>query len=53
MHAKAKQDALFWDAEGGGYYLTPSDTEMPLIVRSKDFMDGLALLSLSLSCLKK
>jgi hypothetical protein len=33
------QDQLFWDAEGG-YFYTPRSPAMPLIVRTKDFMDG-------------
>jgi uncharacterized protein YyaL (SSP411 family) len=35
-----KQDELFWDAAGGGYFYTPQSPSMPLIVRTKDFMDG-------------
>jgi uncharacterized protein YyaL (SSP411 family) len=35
-----KQDELFWDDDGGGYFYTPQSPTMPLIVRTKDFMDG-------------
>ncbi|GAB4321068.1 MAG: thioredoxin domain-containing protein [Candidatus Sumerlaeia bacterium] len=30
---------LFWDADGGGFFLTPADGE-PLIVRKKEIYDG-------------
>ncbi len=39
-HQQQKQDELFWDAAGGGYFYTPQSPSMPLIVRTKDFMDG-------------
>ncbi|MBI1909432.1 MAG: thioredoxin domain-containing protein [Deltaproteobacteria bacterium] len=36
---QTKQDELFWDPEGGGYFFSAS-TETALIVRKKDFNDG-------------
>jgi len=39
LHLQGEQERLFWDEEGGGYYLTGSDAE-ELLFRPKESYDG-------------
>jgi uncharacterized protein YyaL (SSP411 family) len=39
LHLQEEQERLFWDEEGGGYYLTGSDAE-ELLFRPKESYDG-------------
>lgn len=40
VQLQQKQDELFWDTQNGGYFYTPESPAVPLIVRTKDFMDS-------------